>query len=181
MLGALGIAVVLLLCGCGSEPFIESYAPSWSYVVGTAAPALELRQEPGGILRNSDVYAAANGKPLSSPPAAIVPFREALLLLLAEESALELLERTSFRSRARIPLPQPSSSHCLPQRNHCRHLPSGAGGAAAPGPCRPAPGGDACARRASYGAPRRRSSALRCRFFGEAAPVRGPTPDGSCR
>jgi len=114
MLGALGIAVVLLLCGCGSEPFIESYAPSWSYVVGTAAPALELRQEPGGILRNSDVYAAANGKPLSSPPAAIVPFREALLLLLAEESALELLERTSFRSRARIPLPSPPRAIAFP-------------------------------------------------------------------
>ncbi len=114
MPSALGIAVVLLLCGCRSEPFIESYAPSWSYVVGTVAPALELRQEPGGILRSSDVYMAVNGKPLSSPPTAIVPFREALLLLLGEESSLELLERTSFRSRARIPLPSPPRAIAFP-------------------------------------------------------------------
>jgi len=114
MLGILGIAVALLLCGCGSEPFIDSYAPSWSYLVSTDAPALELRQEPGGIVRSSDIYAAANRQQLRSPASAIVPFRDALFLLLPQESLVEILERTSFRSRARIPLPSPPRAIAFP-------------------------------------------------------------------
>ncbi len=101
-LGVTGALVLLWSCAA-PEPFYDTVPLSWRFLVLTDAPALQLRQEPGGKLLRADAYAEANGKPLQDVPHTVALFRDGLYLI--ETTAVEVLDTSSYTSRARIELP----------------------------------------------------------------------------
>lgn len=99
------LAAVCLLTGCQKEPFYDNAPQQWRFLLATDAPALQLRQEPGGITVRADLYREANGEELPAAVNHLALFRDGLYLL-PEAPLLEVLEANTYRRRGRLLLPE---------------------------------------------------------------------------
>lgn len=99
------VSIAVLGFGCPSDPLVSSAPFVWRLLAAVSSGAqtkLTLLSMPEGALVADDVYAAANGEPLTGAVTAIAQFRSMLFLLQPDQQRIEVLDATSFRRIARI-------------------------------------------------------------------------------